>query len=168
MRMMTVALMLIAASQGWATEPPKMKMSTEIPHGIVTPDKLETRLGPLNFFDGVPDKETTQKVYDHLDFQHAFQAFMSGIQIASMDAIKRGLLVFGPPNTTAVLFEDLMDSKALFLTANTTSVYMMSWLQLKDEPMVIETPPDVLGIIGSNMSQTSGALAQTKARVASS
>jgi hypothetical protein len=33
------------------------------------------------------------------------------------------------------------------LTANTTSVYMMSWLQLKDEPMVIETPPDVLGII---------------------
>jgi hypothetical protein len=125
----------------------KPKMATDIPPGIATPDKLETRLGPLNFFDGVPDKETTRKVYDHLDFQHAFQSFMSGIQIASMDAIHKGLLGFGPANTTAVLFKDLMDSKALFLTANTTSVYMMSWLQLKDEPMVIETPPDVLGII---------------------
>jgi hypothetical protein len=41
-----------------------------------------------------------------------------------------------------------MDSKALFLTANTTSVYMMLWLEMKEgEPMVIETPPDVLGII---------------------
>ena len=40
-----------------------------------------------------------------------------------------------------------MDSKAFWLTPNTTSVYMVSWLELKDEPMVIETPPDVLGII---------------------
>lgn len=41
-----------------------------------------------------------------------------------------------------------MDSKALFLTANTTSVYMMLWLEMTEgEPMVVETPPDVLGII---------------------
>ena len=137
---------MLAASLGWAKEPPKMKMTTEIPPGIATPDKLETHFGALNFFDGVPDKKTVQKVYDHLDFQHAFQAFLGGIQIASMDALRKGILEFGPANTTAVLFEDLMDSKALFLTANTTSVYMMLWLQLKDEPMVIETPPDVLGI----------------------
>ena len=37
-------------------KPPKMKMSTEVPDGIATPDKLETRLGTLNLFDGVPDK----------------------------------------------------------------------------------------------------------------
>jgi len=148
-KMMTVVLVAVvmAANLGWAKEPPRMKMTTEIPPGIATPDKLKTRFGTLNFFDGVPDKRTVQKVYDHLDFQHAFQAFLSGIQIASMDALRKGILEFGPANTTAVLFEDLMDSKALFLTANTTSVYMMLWLQLKDEPMVIETPPDVLGII---------------------
>jgi hypothetical protein len=149
-KMMTAVMIavLMAAGMTWAAEPPKMKMTTEIPPGITTPDEIKTRLGTLNFFDGVPDEETTQKVYKFLDFQHAFQAYMSGVQIASMDAIRRGLLEFGPANTTAVLFEDLMDSKALFLTANTTSVYMMAWLQLeKDEPMVIETPPDVLGII---------------------
>jgi hypothetical protein len=43
-----------------------------------------------------------------------------------MDALRKGILEFGPANTTAVLFEDLMDSKALFLTANTTSVYIFS------------------------------------------
>ncbi|MGB3097526.1 MAG: hypothetical protein WBB46_12435, partial [Candidatus Deferrimicrobiaceae bacterium] len=110
---------LVAAGVVWAAEPPEMKMTTEIPEGIATPDKLETRFGTLNFFDGVPDKKTVQKVYDHLDFQHAFQAFLSGIQIASMDALRKGILEFGPANTPAVLFEDLMDSKALFLTANT-------------------------------------------------
>lgn len=145
--MMAMVAALVSVNSAWAKEPPRMKMTTEIPPGIATPDTLDTRIGTLNFFDGVPDEATTQKVYDHLDFQRAFQAFMSGIQIASMDAIRKGLLEFGPANTTAVLFEDLMDSRALFLTANTTSVYMMAWLQLDDEPMVIETPPDVLGII---------------------
>ena len=142
-----VVFVLMAACAGCAAEPPTMEMTAEIPPGIATPDELETRFGTLNFFDGVPDNETIQKVYDHLDFQNAFKAFLSGIQIASMDALRKGILEFGPANTTAILFEDLMDSTALFLTANTTSVYQMTWLQLEDEPMVIETPPDVLGII---------------------
>jgi len=128
MKRMTTAVMvavLTAAGIASAQEPPKMKMTTEIPPGITTPDEVKTRLGTLNFFDGVPDKESVQKVYNFLDFQHAFQAYMSGVQIASMDAIRKGILEFGPANTTAVLFEGLMDSKALFLTANTTSVYMI-------------------------------------------
>jgi hypothetical protein len=125
-----------------------MKMTTDIPPGIETPDKLETRLGTLNLIDGVPaDDETVQKVYDNLDFQRGVQAYLNSIHIASMYGMRKGLLEFGPANTTAVLFETLMDSKALWLTPNTTSVYMASWLELKDEPMVIETPPNVLGII---------------------
>ena len=149
MKMIAVvtATVLLAAGSGWAQEPPKMKMTTEVPPGIATPDEIETRLGDLNFFDGVPDKETVETVYNFLDFQHAYQAYMSGMQIASMEAMRKGLLEFGPANTTAILFEDLMDSKALWLTPNTTSVYMASWLELGDEPMVIETPPDVLGFI---------------------
>ena len=95
----------------------------------------------------MPDEETAQKVYDNLDFQRGVQAYLNSIQIASMYGMRKGILEFGPANTTALLFETLMDSKALWLTPNTTSVYMTSWLELKDEPMVIETPPNVLGII---------------------
>ena len=137
-------------SKAWAQEVPKMEMTTVIPEGITTPDNIQTRVGELNFFDGVPDVESAQKVYNLLDFTHAYQAFLDGTKIASMDAIRKGILEFGPANTTAVLFEGLMDSKALFLTANTTSVYMFSWLELGDEPMVIETPPNVLGFINDH------------------
>ncbi len=125
----------------------KMKMTTPIPEGIATPDRLETSIGTLTSVDGVPDAETTQKVYDNLDLNRATEAFLNGIPIASMYALKHGLLKHGPANTTAVLFEELMDSKTLWLTPNTTSVYMASWLELGDEPMVIETPPNVLGFI---------------------
>ncbi len=130
-----------------STQSPKMKMTTEIPDGIATPDRVETHLGTLRFFDGVPDEQTTQKLYDNLDYQRAMQAFLNSIQIASMSAMRKGLLGFGPANTTVVQFQTLMDSKALWLTPNTTSVYMAAWLELQDEPMVIETPPNVLGII---------------------
>ncbi len=124
-----------------------MKMTTPIPPGIVTPDTLHTRVGTLNLDDGVPDEESTRLLYDNLDFQRAVQAYLSSIQIASMYAMREGILAFGPANTTIVAFETMMDSRALFLTPNTDSVYMMSWLDLTDGPMVIETPPNVLGII---------------------
>jgi hypothetical protein len=130
-----------------ANKPSKMKMTTEIPEGLATPDKLETRIGTLNLVDGVPDKETAQKVYDNLDFHRGVQAYLSSIQIASMSGMRRGMLEFGPANETVLIFETLMDSKALWLTPNTTNIYMATWLELTDEPMVIETPPDVLGII---------------------
>lgn len=44
------------------TAPPKMKMTTDIPPAITTPDSVETRLGTLKFSDGVPDDPTVQKV----------------------------------------------------------------------------------------------------------
>jgi hypothetical protein len=122
-------------------------MTTPIPEGIETPDRLETPLGTLTSFDGVPDKETTQKVYDDLDLRRATEAFLDALPIASMSAMEAGIRKFGPPNTTALLFEDLMDSKALWLTPNTVSIYQVAWVELGDEPMVIETPPKVLGII---------------------
>lgn len=130
---------------------PKMKMTTETPEGIATPNTLNSsNLGELNFFDGVPYPETSKKVYDYVDLHNAVDAYVKGIHIASMEAMKRGLLEHGPANQTALLFEDLMDSKAFWLTPNTTSVYMATWLELGDEPMVIETPPDVLGFVNDH------------------
>lgn len=141
------ALLGLTFAAGAATEPPKMKMSTPIPDGIETPNKLETHLGTLTSFDGVPDKETTQKIYDDLDLRRATEAFLDSMQISSLNAMEKGMTSFGPPNTTVMVFEDLMDSKALWLTPNTVSIYMGLWIELGDEPMVLETPPKVLGFI---------------------
>ena len=90
------------------TAPPKMKMTTEIPEGISTPNTLNTStIGELDFFDGVPLPETADIVYDYIDRHNGVEAFLKGIQIASMEGLKQGILSFGPANYTAVLFEDL-------------------------------------------------------------
>jgi hypothetical protein len=52
---------------------PKMKMTTDIPPAITTPDTVETRLGTLHFLDGFPDDATIAKVYDNLDFERGVQ-----------------------------------------------------------------------------------------------
>jgi len=40
------------------------KYTTEIPPSITTPDSEETRLGTLEFFDGMPSEKTAQLAYD--------------------------------------------------------------------------------------------------------
>ncbi|MGH8065198.1 MAG: hypothetical protein ACRERE_08155 [Candidatus Entotheonellia bacterium] len=40
------------------------------------PNKVETRLGTLHFFDGFPDRASAEKLYDALDFQRAVQAYL--------------------------------------------------------------------------------------------
>ena len=125
-----------------------MKMTTDIPAAITTPDKVETRLGTLRFFDGFPDEETVQKVYDNLDFERGVQAFLTAMPGASVYGLREGLRSQGAKdNQTVLIMEDLMDSKSLFLTANTETVYNLVWLDLKNGPVVIESPPNVLGII---------------------
>ena len=55
-----IGLMIMAAAfsaTAWA-KPPKMKMTTDIPVSITTPDKVKTRIGTLEFFDGFPTEAT--------------------------------------------------------------------------------------------------------------
>ncbi len=126
---------------------PKPKMATEIPAGIVTPDRVETRLGTLRFFDGLPDEATVQTVYDNLDFQRGVQAFLTALPAASFYAMRTGIRSFGPDNQTVLITESLLDSRALFLTPNTEAVYNLIWLDTHSGPLVIEVPPHVLGFI---------------------
>jgi len=43
-------------------------MGTQVPERITIPNRVDTRLGPLTFFDGFPDDETVDRLYDNLDF----------------------------------------------------------------------------------------------------
>ncbi len=145
---LTVVLFAIAGNAFGQTVPPKMKMTTNIPPSITTPDKVETRLGTLNFFDGFPDDASVAKLYDNLDFQRGVQAFLTAMPGASLYAMREGLRSQGATdNQTVLITENLMDSKSLFLTPNTETVYNLMWIDLKNGPVVIESPPNVLGII---------------------
>lgn len=124
-----------------------MKMTTDIPPGIESPSKVESRIGTLNFFDGFPDKSTTEKLFDNLDFQRAVQAYLLALPPVSMVALREGLTRWGPANITIPTFETLMDSRSLFLTANCNTPYTWMWINLHNGPLVAEIPPNVLGMI---------------------
>jgi hypothetical protein len=124
-----------------------LRMATEIPASITTPDSIETRLGTLRFFDGLPDKETVQTVYENLDFQRGVQAFLAALPAASLSATRTGIRTFGPDNQTMLITESLMDSHTLILTANTETVYSIGWLDTHGGPLVLEVPPHMLGFI---------------------
>lgn len=124
----------------------KAQMATDIPAAITIPDSIETRLGTLKFTDGFPDDETVEKVFDNLDFQRGVQAFLTAMPAASLAAQRVAFRALGPDNSTVLIFETLMDSRSLFLTANTESIYAVAWLDLKNGPVVVESPPNTLGL----------------------
>jgi len=123
-------------------------MATEIPEAITTPDRIETRLGTMRFYDGMPDEETAQLAYDNLDFQRGVSAFLNAIPIASLYAMREGIREGGVTRNNMVgMTETLLDPKSLFLTGNTTTYYVINWIDLKDGPWVVEVPPNVLGFL---------------------
>lgn len=114
---------------------------------ISTPDTVDTSIGTLKFFDGAPTPETASKVYDYLDTARAAEVFMKGIPAASVQALMDGPRAIGVDEPNKVLlYDNLMDSKSLFLTANTSTMYAMPSLNLKEwGPTVVEVPPGMLG-----------------------
>ncbi len=75
---------------------PKFKMTTDVPDNVLIPDEVDTRLGTLKFFDGVPTKETAAKVWDQLDFQRAVESMILTTPAASLSGFRRGIREFGP------------------------------------------------------------------------
>lgn len=125
----------------------KSRMATDIPASITTPDSVETRLGTLTFFDGLPDEPTVQKLYDNLDFQRGVQAFLTALPATALHAVRTGIRTFGTDNLTVLIAESLLDSHTLWGMPNTETVYTLIWLDTKASPLVIEVPPNVLGMI---------------------
>lgn len=123
------------------------KFSTPEPPGVPFPDTSETRLGTLKFADGYPDESSAQKLFDNLDFQRAVQSYLLALPAVSQAANRDAILKLGPPNTTVPIFENIMDSRSTFLTANTSTPYSWMWLDLRGGPIVLESPPKVLGAI---------------------
>ena len=108
-------------------------------------DRIETRAGTLEFKDGVPTVATAEKVRDTLDFTRALNVYNNSFRGASAYALGKGFQSIGAEDNTIVIFQDLMDAKSLFLTANADTVYFLGVLNLSKGPLVVEQPPGSLG-----------------------
>ena len=124
-------------------EEPTPGYNNKIPEKIMTPDKVDTRIGTLEFFDGIPTKKTVALLYDNLDFLRGVETFLNALPATSLEALRLGQAALGARNSNqAVVFDQLMDSNPLWLTGNTDTVYCTAFLDLKkDGPTVVEIPP---------------------------
>jgi hypothetical protein len=143
----TVSLLAVALTTSSFGQVAFAQTTFEVPKTITTPDKVETRIGTLDFKDGAPTPETAQKVYDTLDFTRGLDAFLNSYGGASALALERGFQSIGANDNDVVIFPELMDAKSLFLTANADTVYYLAIIDLSKGPIVIEQPPKGLGTI---------------------
>lgn len=139
---------IMACSHG-ARQVPKMKMTTDIPASVMAADKVETSIGTLNYFDGVPTDKTVETVYDYLDRSRAVNVYLNSIPALSINALREGQANVGAKTSNQVcIFDTLMDSTSLVLTGNTSTMYAIGFLDLKnDGPTVVDLPTKMLGIL---------------------
>jgi hypothetical protein len=141
-----VSVLLAAISVGGNLQA-VAQTTTGAPESVITPDKVESPIGRLDFKDGAPSPETAEKVLNTLRFTRALDAFMNSYGGASAYAIRKGFLDIGAEDNSVVIFSELMDARSLFLTANADTVYYLAVVDLTKGPMVIEQPPKGLGTI---------------------
>jgi hypothetical protein len=127
--------------------PAHYKMTTPIAPGVAVPDRIDTSIGALNLSGGYPDAATVQKIYDNLDRSRALQAYLLALPIVNQASMRDSLRQRGPDNQTDVIWENLVDSKTVELTANDNTVYSFIWLDTHKGPLVVKVPPKVLGLI---------------------
>jgi hypothetical protein len=140
----TLALLAFSAVPSNAQQ---YKYETPMPPGVASPDKVDTSIGTLNLSYGYPDAATVQKIYDNLDASRALQAYLLALPIVNQASMRDTMRKSGPDNQTDVIWENLVDSRTVELTANDNTVYSFIWLDTHEGPLVVEIPPKVLGLI---------------------
>ena len=97
----------------------------------------------MTFFNGMPTDATATAVYDNLDRMRQTEVFLGMVPLASIEAMRRAMQAVGLDKANKILlYEQVMDSKSLFLTGNTDTTYAIGLLDLeRDGPTVVEIPP---------------------------
>ena len=107
-------------------------------------ETIKTRIGSLSFThdfaNGYPTLSTQQKLFDEMDFQRACQAYLWSIPIVSMAqwqwahenqlGAKNGQIVY------CATYTDKLGG----LTYNTTTPYVLPFIDLTDGPWVVDLP----------------------------
>jgi hypothetical protein len=115
-----------------------------------TPDSVKTRIGDLKFEKGFPTEETTKKLFDEMDYQRAVQAYLWAYPAVSFESIRIGAKRdLGVDLNDFVIADNYADPKAVWLTANDTTIYSCVNVDLgKSGPLVVEVPPGaIVGMI---------------------
>jgi hypothetical protein len=119
--------------------------SVEHPNATV-PDRVEVpRVGTLRYELGFPTPETSQKLFDEMDFQRAVQAYLWGYPAVSFESIRLTLKQdLGIDFNDMGIADKFVGPESLWLTANDTTIYAVVNIDVAQGPVVIEIPPGAI------------------------
>jgi hypothetical protein len=117
-----------------------------------TTAEIDTRIGKLEFKGGYPSESTIQKAFDQLDVQRATQVYLEFMPMMSVNSIfEAHIRDYGWKTSSDIqIYVEQGKGKAgaIGLTYNTESIYASAHTDLKkDGPTVVETPPNILGVV---------------------
>ncbi len=124
-----------------------------------TNNQEQASLTPQEYFanrihmeSGQPSVDLVPVMYDELDFQRAVQAYVWATPFVSMSAMLESLdKQFGVTLNRQAIFEQSVTPDLVVLTGNNTTIYSFGPIDLKKYgPVVLETPPGVLGGIDNH------------------
>ena len=117
-------------------------------HGWIGTETVTTPFGEFEFRNGYPTRESARSLHDRLRYNRAVEAYLTQVPTVAIIEQRNGFERFGVAGANqVVVWENLMDSTTLLLTANTETVYALGFLYLAaDGPTVLEAPPRMLGL----------------------
>ncbi len=107
-------------------------------------NRVETRLGGLDYEAGFPTAATVEQIYDEMDYQRAVLAHQISDNLVSFYSMHVGPQesIDGAQMGDLVVWENFLDPQGIVLTGNDTTVYGMAYLDLENNgPMVVEVDP---------------------------
>jgi hypothetical protein len=101
---------------------------------------VDTRIGKLEFEQGVPTLPTVKNLYDQMDFQRACQLFlwaMPLVQVGNLEVTLQGTA--GAQSGDLAIY--LGNEQSVFLTPNATTPYILGFVDLaKTGPVEMDIP----------------------------
>ena len=108
----TVSLIALSLTLGVYAEEATPGYNHKIPEKIMTPDTVETSIGTLEFFDGMPKPDTVDLLYSNLFRNRATETFLSGIPATSIEGLLEGMESLGADTSNkVVVFDKVMENE---------------------------------------------------------
>lgn len=110
-------------------------------------ETIATRSGEFtfenSFVHGIPTEQSSQAIFDTIDYQRASQAYIWSVPLVSNYAWKAAYEEMGSEDGQ-ITYVESHKSKLGGLTYNTSTPYAITWFNVEKEPVVIEIPTDEL------------------------
>lgn len=110
-------------------------------------ETINTRAGEFtfenSFLHGIPTHESSDRLFELMDFQRASQAYIWSVPLVSNYAWKDAYEKMGAEDGQ-ITYVESHKSKLGGLTYNTSTPYAITWFNVEKEPVIIEIPTDEL------------------------